>query len=205
MNGDVDISITTNELACMIRKAEIQLESLRSEQFDNPLGLGTGAGVIFGATGGVMEAALRTAVEKLTGEVLTELEFTAVRGMNGVKEASYEVNGTTLKVAVVSGLANANALLTRIKNGEADYHFVEVMACPGGCVNGGGQPHQTAAVRALTNVPAERAAALYRNDTASDLRKSHENPAVTELYNTYLGEPGGEKAHHLLHTVYHAR
>ena len=205
MNGDVDISITTNELARMIRKAEIQLEALPSEQFDNPLGLGTGAGVIFGATGGVMEAALRTAVEKLTGKELTELEFTAVRGMNGVKEASYEVNGTTLKVAVVSGLANANALLTRIKSGEADYHFVEVMACPGGCVNGGGQPHQTAAVRALTNVPAERAAALYKNDAASDLRKSHENPAVTELYNTYLGEPGGEKAHHLLHTVYHAR
>ena len=205
MNGDVDISITTNELARMIRKAEIQLEALPSEQFDAPLGLGTGAGVIFGATGGVMEAALRTAVEKLTGEPLTDLEFTAVRGMNGVKEASYEVNGTTLKVAVVSGLANANALLTRIKNGEANYHFVEVMACPGGCVNGGGQPHQTAAVRALTNVPAERAAALYRNDTASDLRKSHENPAVTELYNTYLGEPGGDKAHHLLHTVYHAR
>ena len=205
MNGDVDISITTNELARMIRKAEIQLESLRSEQFDAPLGLGTGAGVIFGATGGVMEAALRTAVEKLTGEPLTDLEFTAVRGMNGVKEASYEVNGTTLKVAVVSGLANANALLTRIKNGEADYHFVEVMACPGGCVNGGGQPHQTAAVRALTNVPAERAAALYHNDANSDLRKSHENPAVTELYDAYLGEPGSEKAHHLLHTVYHAR
>ena len=205
MNGDVDISITTNELARMIRKAEIQLESLRSEQFDNPLGLGTGSGVIFGATGGVMEAALRTAVEKLTGEPLADLEFTAVRGMNGVKEASYEVNGTTLKVAVVSGLANANALLTRIKSGEAEYHFVEVMACPGGCVNGGGQPHQPAAVRALTNVPAERAAALYHNDANSDLRKSHENPAVTELYNTYLGEPGSEKAHHLLHTAYHAR
>ncbi len=205
LSDDVDISITTNELARMIRKAEIQLEALPSEQFDNPLGLGTGAGVIFGATGGVMEAALRTAVEKLTGEELAELEFTAVRGMNGVKEASYDVNGTTLKVAVVSGLANANALLTRIKNGEADYHFVEVMACPGGCVNGGGQPHQPAAVRALTNVPAERAAALYKNDANSGLRKSHENPAVTELYNTYLDEPGGEKAHHLLHTVYHAR
>lgn len=205
MNGDVDISITTNELARMIRKAEIQLEALPSEQFDAPLGLGTGAGVIFGVTGGVMEAALRTAVEKLTGEKLIDLEFTAVRGMNGVKEASYDVNGTTLKVAVVSGLANANALLTRIKNGEADYHFVEVMACPGGCVNGGGQPHQTAAVRALTNVPAERAAALYHNDANSDFRKSHENPAVTELYETYLGEPGSEKAHHLLHTGYHAR
>ena len=205
MNGDVDISITTNELARMIRKAEIQLESLKSEEFDAPLGVGTGAGVIFGATGGVMEAALRTAVEKLTGEEPAGLEFTAVRGMSGVKEASYEVNGTVLKVAVVSGLANANALLTRIKSGEADYHFVEVMACPGGCVNGGGQPHQPAAVRALTDVPAERAAALYRSDAGSALRKSHDNPAVAELYSTCLGEPGSGKAHHLLHTVYRAR
>ena len=205
LSSDVDISITTNELARMIRKAEIQLEALPYEQFDAPLGTGTGAGVIFGATGGVMEAALRTAVEKLTGEDLTDLNFIDVRGMNGVKEASYDVNGTTVKVAVVSGLANANALLTRIKNGEADYHFVEVMACPGGCVNGGGQPHQPATVRAMTNVPAERAAALYRNDADSKLRKSHNNPAVVELYDAYLGGPGSEKAHRLLHTGYHAR
>ena len=205
LSNDVDISITTNELARMIRKAEIQLEALPYEQFDEPLGIGTGAGVIFGTTGGVMEAALRTAVEKLTGEELADLNFTDVRGMNGAKEASYVVNGNTVKVAVVSGLANANALLTRIKNGEADYHFVEVMACPGGCVNGGGQPHQPAAVRALTNVSAERAAALYRNDANSELRKSHNNPAVIELYDAYLGEPGSEKAHRLLHTGYHSR
>ena len=203
--GDVDYSITTNELAYMMKEAGIQLEAMPNEAFDAPMGIGTGAGVIFGATGGVMEAALRTAVEKLTGEELTALDFTDVRGMNGVKEASYEVAGTTVKVAVVSGLANANALLTRIKSGEADYQLVEVMACPGGCVNGGGQPHQLAGVRAIVNVPGERAAALYKNDARSAVRKSHENEAVAELYSTYLGQPGSEKAHELLHTTYHKR
>ena len=203
--GDVDYSITTNELAYMMKEAGIQLEAMPNEAFDAPMGIGTGAGVIFGATGGVMEAALRTAVEKLTGEELAALDFTHVRGMNGVKEASYEVAGTTVKVAVVSGLANANALLTRIKSGEADYQLVEVMACPGGCVNGGGQPHQLAGVRAIVNVPGERAAALYKNDAKSAVRKSHENEAVAELYSTYLGQPGSEKAHKLLHTTYHKR
>lgn len=125
--------------------------------------------------------------------------------MNGIKEASYEVNGSTIKVAVVSGLANANALLTKIKSGKADYQFVEVMACPGGCVNGGGQPHQPAAVHAMTDVPAERAVALYGSDGKSCLRKSHGNPAITELYKAYLGEPGSEKAHQLLHTTYQKR
>lgn len=199
---DVDISITTRELARMIKNAEIQLEAMPFEEFDSPLGLGTGAGVIFGATGGVMEAALRTAVEKLNGEVLASLEFTDVRGMNGIKEAFYEVDGTTIKVAVVSGLANANALLTRVKSGEADYQFIEVMACPGGCVNGGGQPHQPAAVQALVDIRTQRADALYGNDEKSEIRKSHENPAIIELYDTYLGESGSEKAHLLLHTSY---
>ena len=203
--GNVDYSITTNELAVMLKEAGIQLEALPFEQFDAPMGIGTGAGVIFGSSGGVMEAALRTAVEKMTGEELADLDFTEVRGMNGVKEASYEAGGEEVKVAVVSGLANANALLTRIKNGEADYQMVEVMACPGGCVNGGGQPHQPAGVRALVNVPAERAAALYRNDAKSGVRKSHENEAVAELYSTYLGQPGSERAHTLLHTTYHKR
>lgn len=152
-----------------------------------------------------MEAALRTAVEDLTGESLQKLEFVDVRGMNGIKEASYELNGQTLKVAVVSGLANANALLTRIKSGEADYQFIEVMACPGGCVNGGGQPHQPALLHADMDIPAVRAAALYRNDEASAVRKSHENEAVKELYHAYLGEPGSEVAHKLLHTIYMAR
>ena len=161
--------------------------------------------MIFGATGGVMEAALRTAVEKLSGKALDHLEFTAVRGMDGIKEASVEIGGTAVKVAVASGLANANALLTRVKAGKADYQFIEIMACPGGCVNGGGQPHQPAAVRALNNVPALRAEALYRNDAGSQVRKSHENPAIKEVYSKFLGEPGGERAHQLLHTSYVVR
>jgi len=200
---DVDYVITTNELGAMLKDAEIQLEAISpSERFDEPLGEGTGAGVIFGASGGVMEAALRTAVEKLTGKPLENLEFTDVRGMNGIKEASYDLNGTQVKVAVVSGLANANALLTRIKTGEADYQFVEIMACPGGCVNGGGEPPQPAVVRALQDVPAVRAAALYLNDDQSVLRKSHENPELNKIYADYLGKPGSEKAHKLLHTSY---
>ncbi len=203
---DVDISITTNELAKLLKEKEIQLEAMDpNAKFDDPLGQGSGAGVIFGATGGVMEAALRTAVEKLSGKPLENLEFTAVRGMNGIKEASVEVDGTTICVAAASGLANANALLTRVKAGEADYQFIEIMACPGGCVNGGGQPHQPAAVRALNDVPALRAAALYKNDENSGIRKSHENPAIKELYTKFLGEPGGERAHELLHTSYVVR
>lgn len=199
---DVDISITTNELAKMIKDADIQLEAMPFEEFDEPLGKGTGAGVIFGATGGVMEAALRTAVEKLTGEELAKLEFTDVRGMSGIKDASYEINGETIRVAVVSGLANANALLTQVRNGEADYQFIEIMACLGGCINGGGQPHQPASLQALVDVRGERAKALYRCDEKSALRKSHENPDVKELYDEYLQEPGSEKAHQLLHTSY---
>ena len=202
---DVDIVITTNELAKMLKDAEIQLEAMNpNAKFDLPLGFGTGAAVIFGVTGGVMEAALRTAVEKLTGKD-TVLEYTDVRGMNGIKEASVDVNGTTVKVAVVSGLANANQLLTAIKNGTADYQFVEVMACPGGCVNGGGQPHQNAATRVLNDVPKMRGAALYRNDAGSAIRKSHENPVVKEVYESFLGEPGSEKANELLHTSYQMR
>ncbi|MCI8993349.1 MAG: 4Fe-4S binding protein [Eubacterium sp.] len=203
---DVDISITTNELAKLLKDAEIQLEAMNPNAvFDAPLGQGTGAGVIFGATGGVMEAALRTAAEKITGKELTSLEFTAVRGMNGIKEASVDMDGTEMKVAVASGLANANTLLTKIKNGEADYQFVEIMACPGGCVNGGGQPHQDGKTRRMVNVTAERAAALYRNDAGSAIRKSHENPAIDEVYKNYLGKPGSEKAHKLLHTSYAVR
>lgn len=203
---DVDISITTNELAKLLKDKEIQLEAMDpNAKFDEPLGQGSGAGVIFGATGGVMEAALRTAGEKLLGKTLDQLEFTAVRGMNGIKESSVEINGTTIRVAVASGLANANALLTKVKAGEADYQFIEIMACPGGCVNGGGQPHQPAAVRALYDVPALRAQALYRNDADSQVRKSHENPAIQELYAKFLGEAGGERAHKLLHTSYVVR
>ena len=200
---DVDIVITTNELAKMIREAEIQFESMNPKaRFDDPLGEGSGAGVIFGATGGVMEAALRSAVETITGEPAASLDFVDVRGMNGIKEASYDLNGQTIKVAACSGLANANALLTRIKNGEADYQFIEIMACPGGCVNGGGQPHQNGFTRALVNVPGMRAAALYENDKNSEIRQSHKNASVNTLYKEYLGVPGSEKAHELLHTAY---
>ncbi|MBQ8662739.1 MAG: iron hydrogenase small subunit [Eubacterium sp.] len=202
---DVDIAITAREFARMIKEAEVKLTAVPFEPFDDPLGIGTGAGVIFGVTGGVMEAALRTAVEKLTGETLPKLEFCDVRGMEGIKEASYDIAGTTVKVAVASGLANADALLEKVKAGEADYHIIEVMSCPGGCINGGGQPHQLAATWDMVDVRGKRAAVLYKNDANSPIRKSHENPAIIELYDTYLGAPGSEKAHQLLHTTYVAR
>ena len=203
--GDVDISITTRELARMLKTAEIQLEALPGEPFDQPLGTGTGAGVIFGASGGVMEAALRTAARTLGGSGAAPMDFTEVRGMSGVKEAAYELGGRTVRVAAVSGLANANALLTRVKNGEADYQFIEIMACPGGCVNGGGQPYQPANLRAITDVSALRAAALYRNGDADSRRDALEDPAVTELYRCRLGQPGSEAARKLLHTHYTMR
>ena len=199
---DVDISITTRELARMIKKARIRFLELPDEKFDEPLGLGSGAGVIFGATGGVMEAALRTAVETLTGEGLPKLDFTEVRGTKGIKEASYNVAGMEVKVAVASGLGNARELLNKVKSGEANYHFIEIMGCPGGCVNGGGQPQQPGYVRNTTDIRALRAKVLYDSDAANPIRKSHENPAVKELYDTYLGKPGSSKAHHLLHTTY---
>lgn len=199
---DVDIAITTRELARMIKRAGILFNELPDEEFDRPLGLGTGAAVIFGATGGVMEAALRTAVETLTGEELKALDFTEVRGVEGVKEATYEVAGLKVNVAVASGLSNAAKVLEMVKSGEKDYHFIEIMACPGGCVNGGGQPQQHASVRNFVDLRAERAKVLYNIDSANTIRKSHENPAIVELYDNYLGKPGSEKAHHLLHTTY---
>lgn len=199
---DVDIAITTREFARMIKRAGIRFNELPDEEFDLPLGLGSGAAVIFGATGGVMEAALRTAVETLTGEELKNLDFTDVRGVEGVKEATYEVAGLKVNVAVASGLSNAAKVLDMVKSGEKDYQFIEIMACPGGCVNGGGQPQQHASVRNFVDLRAERAKVLYNIDSANTLRKSHENPAVVELYKEYLGKPGSEKAHHLLHTTY---
>ena len=158
--------------------------------------------MIFGATGGVMEAALRTAVETLTGEALEKLEFTDVRGTDGIKEASYNVAGMEVKVAVASGLANADKLLCDIRDGKANYQFIEIMACPGGCVNGGGQPTQPASVRNFVDLKALRAKALYDADSNMPLRKSHENPSVKKLYEEYLGRPGGHKAHEILHTSY---
>lgn len=199
---DMDYTLTTRELARMIKKVGIKFTTLPDEKFDEPLGISTGAGVIFGATGGVMEAALRTAVETLTGEELKHLDFTDVRGTQGIKEASYNVAGMEVKVAVASGLGNARELLNKVKSGEANYHFIEIMGCPGGCVNGGGQPQQPGYVRNTTDIRGLRAKVLYDADAGMPIRKSHENPAIKELYATYLGKPGSEKAHHLLHTTY---
>ena len=202
---DVDYSLTTRELGRMIESTGIYFKHLPDEEFDNPLGDSTGAAVIFGATGGVMEAALRTAVEKLSGEELKSLDFTEVRGTDGIKEASYTVNGMEIKVCVVSGLANANTIMEKVKNGTADYHFIEIMGCPGGCVNGGGQPIQHAVVRNFVDLRARRAAALYEADKDMPLRKSHESEAVKRIYDEFLGEPGSHKAHEVLHTSYVAR
>ena len=199
---DMDYTMTTRELARMIKRAGIRFTELPDEEFDNPLGIGTGAAVIFGATGGVMEAALRTAVERLTGESLPRPDFVDVRGVEGVKEATYNVAGLTVNIAVASGLKNAAKVLDMVKNGEKDYHFIEIMACPGGCVNGGGQPQVHASVRNFVDIRAERAKVLYSIDEANTIRKSHENPAIIELYESYLGKPGSHRAHELLHTSY---
>lgn len=199
---DVDISITTRELARLIKRVGLDFVNLPEEGFDDPLGESTGAAVIFGATGGVMEAALRTAVETLTGEELKELDFKEVRGTEGIKEATYPVAGLDVKVAVASGLRNAKELLEKVNAGEADYHFIEIMGCPGGCVNGGGQPQVTADVRNFVDYKAIRAKVLYDNDVNKQLRKSHENPSIKKVYEEYLGEPGSHRAHEVLHTTY---
>jgi NADP-reducing hydrogenase subunit HndD len=199
---DIDVSLTTRELANMIKRSGIRFTDLPDEEFDPMLGVASGAGHIFGATGGVMEAALRTVAEIVTGKPLDNLDFTAVRGVEGCKEAEYDLAGTKVRVAVTSGTENAFQLLEMVKKGEADYHFIEVMACPGGCVNGGGQPHQPGEVRNFTDLRAERAKGLYGQDKNMKLRKSHENPFIKELYDTYLEKPGSHKAHHILHTTY---
>lgn len=199
---DVDAVLTTRELAKMIKNSGILYNELPDGTFDNPLGEFTGAGVIFGATGGVMEAALRTAAETITGKPLDKVDFKEVRGIKGIKEASYDLNGVKVKVAVASGLTNAKALCEKIKKGECDYTFVEVMCCPGGCVNGGGQPIQSAYTRRQVDLRSKRAKALYDEDKKADIRKSHENPAVQKLYKDFFGEPGSHKAHEILHTSY---
>lgn len=201
---DVDVSLTTRELAAMIKRAGIVFNQLPDEECDPVFGIASGAGHIFGATGGVMEAALRTVYEVVTGKTLEKLDFHDVRGVEAIKEAEYDLNGTVVRVAVTSGLENASKLLDMIKSGEKEYHFVEVMACPGGCVNGGGQPIQPGYVRNFKDLRVERAKALYSEDEGMKLRKSHENPVIKELYE-YLGEAGGEKAHHILHTHYTER
>ena len=204
--ADVDYALTTRELARMIERAGISFTSLPDEEFDSPLGDDTGAAVIFGATGGVMEAALRTANDWLTGEDNKAVDFEEVRGTAGLKEATYTIGGLEVKVAVASGIASANYVMSQIKEGTAPWHFVEIMCCPGGCVNGGGQPIQPASVRNTVDLKALRAKALYDQDKGMALRKSHQSPAIQQLYADYLTDGfGGEKAHHILHTSYVAR
>ncbi len=198
---DVDVALTTRELARMIETAGIYFKHLPDEEFDNPLGESTGAAVIFGTTGGVMEAALRTAVEKLTGQELDNLDFTEVRGQ-GIKEATYSVAGLDVKVAVCSGTKAAHEIMEKVKNGTADYQFIEIMGCPGGCINGGGQPIQHAVVRNFVDLKGKRSAALYEADKNLPKRKSHENEAVQRVYAEFFGEPNSHKAHEVLHTSY---
>lgn len=197
---DVDYSLTTRELGRMIERAGINFLGLDDEKFDEPLGLSTGAGVIFGATGGVMEAALRTAVHTLTGE--NPIDFPEVRGTEEIKEAEYDVAGMKIKVAVVSGLANARKVLEKVQSGEADYQFIEIMGCPGGCVNGGGQPQVAMGIRNFVDIKEKRAKVLYDIDASMPVRQSHENPAIKEIYETYFEKPGSHKAHEVLHTKY---
>ena len=202
---DVDVVLTVRELARMIKRANIDLTMLPDEKFDPTMDVSTGAAVIFGATGGVMEAALRTAADTLTGKSLDSIDYEEVRGTDGIKEAVYNVAGMDVKVAVASGLSNANEILKKVKNGEADYHFIEIMCCPGGCVNGGGMPIQPSSVRNFVDIRKERAKVLYEEDKNLPLRKSHDNPVVKKCYAEYLGEPGSHKAHEILHTTYPPR
>ena len=203
--ADIDAVLTVRELARMIKKAGLLFNELPDGEFDAPFGLGSGAGTIFGATGGVMEAALRTAYEVLTGEELKNLDFVDVRGTDSIKEATYTIAGNTIRVAVCSGTANAKKVLDMVKSGEKDYDFIEVMACPGGCVNGGGQPIQPASVRNFVDIRAERAKGLYQDDLNLPVRKSHENPDIKAIYAEYFGEPNSHKAHEVLHTAYTVR
>ena len=200
--ADVDIALTTRELGRLIERAGIDFVNLPDEEFDPTLDIATGAGVIFGATGGVMEAALRTAADAISGKSLDNVEYKEVRGTDGIKEAVYNVEGTDIKVAIASGLSNANVLLKKIRNGEADYHFIEIMCCPGGCVNGGGQPIQPASVRNFNDLKSMRAKVLYDKDANMSIRKAHESPIIEMLYDEYLERPGSNKAHKVLHTSY---
>lgn len=200
--ADVDAVITTRELARMIKEAGIDFVSLDDESFDEMLGDSTGAADIFGASGGVMEAALRTVYEKATGKTLESVDFEAVRGVEGIKEATVDVGGTEVRVAVANGTGNASRLLEMVKSGEKSYHFIEIMGCPGGCVTGGGQPILTARQQMSMDAKKLRAAALYSEDAGKKLRKSHENPSIKKIYDEFFGEPNSHKAHELLHTHY---
>ena len=199
---DVDVAITTREVGRMIQKAGINFRALADEKFDDPFDIGSGAGAIFGATGGVMEAALRYAAEIILGKKLEKVDFPEVRGTEGIKTASYKLGDLTVNVAVASSTGKARELLNKVKNGELDVQFIEIMACPGGCVNGGGQPIQPAKVRMSTDLRAVRAAVLYKDDADETLRKSQDNLAVKKLYDEFFGEPNSHKAHEVLHTSY---
>jgi NADP-reducing hydrogenase subunit HndD len=197
-NRDVDFSISTRELAAFIKQANIHLENLEDEQFDAPLGESTGAGVIFGTTGGVIEAACRTAYELYTGKKLDRLDFTELRGLEGVRSATIDFDELQLNIGIANGLGNARKLLNDVRSGKSTFHAIEVMACPGGCIGGGGQPLH----HGNSEIIKARAAAIYREDKDKPLRKSHENPFIIKLYDEFLGKPNSEKAHHLLHTRY---
>lgn len=199
---DVDCVITTRELARMIKYANIRLDKLEDSEFDNPLGISTGAGAIFGTTGGVMEAALRTAQDVLTGEDLDKIDFEQVRGEKGIKKATVNINGKDIKVVAASGLGNAQKIMEEIKSGKADYQFVEIMACPGGCIMGGGQPIKNSRTRAEFDIRKLRADSIYSIDEKSTIRKSHENPALKKVYEEYLELPGSYRAEKLLHTTH---
>ena len=199
---DVDFAITTREVGRMIQKAGINFRALDDAKFDDPFAIGSSAGAIFGATGGVMEAALRYAAEVILGKKLEKLDFTEVRGVEGIKTASYKLGDLTVNVAVASSTGKAKKLLNMVKSGELDVQFIEIMACPGGCVNGGGQPIQPASVRMNTDLRAVRAAVLYNDDANDTLRKSQDNLAVQKLYDEFLGAPNSHKAHEILHTTY---
>jgi len=194
---DVDAVLTTREIAAMIKELGVDFPNLPEQEHDSPMGISTGAAVIFGATGGVMEAALRTVYEVVTKKALPSIDIKAVRGMEGVREATVAVGDLNVKAAVAHGLGNARKLLDKIVAGEADYHFIEIMACPGGCLSGGGQPVPT-----NLEIRKKRAEAIYRADVGLPIRKSHENPAIKQIYAEFLGEPNGKKSHHLLHTHY---
>ena len=195
---DVDIAITTRELARMIKKVGLMFNELPDEQFDNPMGESTGAAVIFGATGGVMEAAARTAYEVFTGKKLEKIDFTELRGLDGIRDAWVDFNGTPINIGIAHGLKNARTLLERVREGKEQFHAIEVMACPGGCIGGAGQPYH----HCNSDIIRKRLEATYEEDRNKPIRKSHENPSVIQLYKEYLGEPCGHKSHELLHTHY---
>ena len=200
-NPDVDYAITTRELASLIKLANINFTRLPDEEFDQPLGESTGAGVIFGTTGGVIEAAVRTAYEMYTKRDLPKVDFDELRGMEGIRQATIDFNGFPLKIGIAHGLGNARTLLEKVKAGESEFHAIEIMSCPGGCIGGGGQPYH----HGNADVLKKRQKAIYQEDSKKKIRKSHQNPYIIKLYEEFLGKPMSEKAHHLLHTEYFDR